>query len=78
MQREDEIVPRPPEHLDREGRQWFAKLARAQQRVRDAERRRDEIAREALAHGVGVRGAAKVLGINMATVSRRYRQKGSR
>jgi hypothetical protein len=65
-----------PGHLTAEGKRWYAKLARAQQAVEDAERRRDEMAREALAHGVGVRGAAKALGINMATVSRRYRERG--
>jgi DNA-binding transcriptional LysR family regulator len=76
MQRKELFMPRTPGHLTTEGKRWYANLARAQQAVADAERRRDEIAREALAHGLGVRGAAKALGINMATVSRRYRRGG--
>ena len=69
-------MPRTPGHLTAEGKRWYAKLARAQRAVEEAERRRDDIAREAIARGLGVRGAAKALGINMATVSRRYRRGG--
>ena len=65
-------MPRLKGHVTPEGQLWFAEVARAQREVEDAERRRDELTREALAHGLGVRGAAKALGIHMATVSRRY------
>ncbi len=46
--------------------------SRAQRAVEEAERARDEIASQALAHGLGVRGAALALGIDKGTVSRRY------
>jgi hypothetical protein len=59
-------------HATEEGKRWLARLARAQHNVESAERRRDELAREALAHGLGVRGVASALKIDKATVSRRY------
>jgi hypothetical protein len=65
-------MTRLPGHLTSEGQSWFAELARAQREVQDAERRRDELVPQALAHGVGVRGVAKALRIDKATVSRRY------
>lgn len=65
-------MQRPPAYMTVEGRRWSAKLARAQRVVEEAERARDEIARQALAHGLGVRGAALALGIDKGTVSRRY------
>jgi transposase-like protein len=61
-----------------EGKRWLARLGRAQRAVDHAEQRRDEVVREALAHNVGVRAVADVLGIDKATVSRRYMQGGSR
>lgn len=65
---------RPSGSDTREGRRWLARLARAQRAVEEAERRRDQLAREALAHDLGVRGVAAALGIDKATVSRRYGQ----
>jgi len=70
-------MPRLPGHLTVEGKRWHAKLARAQRAVDEAERARDEIARQALAHGLGVRGAALALGIDKVTVSRRYNRGAS-
>jgi hypothetical protein len=63
---------RPSGSASAEGRRWVAKLERAQGAVNKAERRRDQLACEALAHGIGVRGVAEALGIDKATVSRRY------
>ena len=65
-------MQRPPGYMTAEGRRWSAKLARARRVVEEAERARDEIARQAPAHGLGVRGAALALGIDKGTVSRRY------
>jgi DNA invertase Pin-like site-specific DNA recombinase len=66
------VMPHIPGHLTAEGKRWYAKLARAQRVVDKAEHARDETARQALAHGLGVRGAALALGIDKTTVSRRY------
>jgi DNA invertase Pin-like site-specific DNA recombinase len=68
--------PRQAGDTTHEGQRWFAKLTRAQRDVERAEQRRDELVKEALATGVGVRGVAKALGIDKATVSRRYGAKG--
>jgi hypothetical protein len=68
-------MARPKGHETPEGRLWFDRLKRAQRKVEEAERQRDELVREALSRGLGVRAAAKALGINMATVSRRYSQR---
>lgn len=68
----DPILMTPPGHTTPEGRRWYAKLQRAQRAVEAAERHRDGLAREALAHGLGVRGAGQALHIDKATVSRRY------
>lgn len=65
-------MPRLPGHVTSEGQLWFAELARAHREVMEAERRRDELARQALDHGLGVRGVAKALRIDKATASRRY------
>jgi predicted DNA-binding protein (UPF0251 family) len=48
--------------------------AAAQQRMRNAEHECDELIRLSLAHGLGVRGAARALEIHKATVSRRYKR----
>jgi heterodisulfide reductase subunit A-like polyferredoxin len=50
----------------------MAQLRRAQRAVAEAERRRDDLAKEALVGGLGVRGIADALEIDKATVSRRY------
>jgi len=63
---------RPSRGDTKEGRRLLARLERAQRAVDDAERRRDQLAREALAQDVGVRAVAAALGIDKATVSRRY------
>ncbi len=59
-------------HRTPEGRDWYAKLARARRAVEQAQQRRDDLARQALRAGVGVRGVAEALGVDKATVSRRY------
>lgn len=70
-------MARLPGHVTGEGRRWFGALHRAQLAFEDAQRRRDDLAREALAHGLGVRGAAKALKIDKGTVSRRYGAKAT-
>jgi hypothetical protein len=45
---------------------------RAQLAVERAEERRDDLVRQALAADVGVRAVAEALGVDKATVSRRY------
>ena len=55
-----------------EGRRLLTRLERAQRAIDAAEARRDDLAREALAHGVGVRAVAAALDLDKATVSRRY------
>jgi hypothetical protein len=62
----------PPGHMTTEGKRWYAKLVQARLAVENAEHARDEMARQALAHGLGVRGAALALGVDKGTVSRRY------
>jgi len=64
-------------YVSTSGRRWLARLSRAEDAVRTAQDRRDELAREALAAGVGVRGVALALGIDKATVSRRYGRSSS-
>ncbi|MGH3050290.1 MAG: hypothetical protein ACRDLK_09035 [Gaiellaceae bacterium] len=71
-------MPRPPGHLTTAGALWFAEVAGAQQRVTNAEHERDVLVRRALEHGLGVRGAARALKIDKATVSRRYGQTGAK
>jgi DNA invertase Pin-like site-specific DNA recombinase len=48
--------------------------AAAQERICNAEREYDDLIRLSLAHGLGVRGAARALKIHRATVSRRYKR----
>ena len=59
-------------HRTAEGRRWYARLVQARRAVERAEQQRDELAREALRAGVGVRGVGESLGIDKGTVSRRY------
>lgn len=63
---------RTPGHKTPQGRRWYAKLVQAQRAVDRAESQRDELVRQALREGVGVRGVAQSLGIDKGTVSRRY------
>lgn len=65
-------MPRPRGETTSHGGDWIDGLVRAQQRVDDAERERDELVRRALRHGLGVRGVARALRIDKSTVSRRY------
>lgn len=66
-------MPRLPGHVATpQGQQRFAILANAGREVAEAERVRDEAARDALAHGVGMRGVAKALGISTSAAHRRY------
>lgn len=66
-------MPRLPGHVaTRHGEQLYAIVAHAQREVAEAERRRDEAAREALDGGLGVRGVAKALGISTSAAHRRY------
>jgi len=66
-------MPRLPGHVaTRRGEQLYAILAHAQREVENAERVRDEAAREALAGGVGMRGVARALGISTSAAHRRY------
>jgi len=66
-------MARLPGHVTPEGQHWYAELHRAQRAVDEATRRRDDLARQALAHGLGVRGVARALGIDKGTASRRYK-----
>ena len=66
------IMQRMPGYVTPDGKRWSAKLRQARQAVEQAESRRDELVRAALADGVGVRGVAIALGIDKGTVSRRY------
>jgi hypothetical protein len=66
------MVQRIAGHMSAHGQRWLARLERARTAVERAEVQRDELARQALAAGVGVRGVALGLGIDKATVSRRY------
>lgn len=63
---------RPSGRDTKEGSRLLAQLERAQRTVDEAERRRDQLVREALARDVGVRAVAAALAIDKATVSRRY------
>jgi hypothetical protein len=65
-------MPRKPGRTTPDGRMWFAEDAAAHERMRNAERECDDPVRQSLAHGLGVRGAARALTIHRATVSRRY------
>jgi hypothetical protein len=66
-------MPRKPGRIIPDGRMWFAEDAAAQEPMRNAEHERDDLIRQSLAHGLGVRGAARALKIDRATVSRRYK-----
>lgn len=66
-------MPRLPGHIaTRQGQQRYAIVAGAQRQVEDAERVRDEAARDALDHGVGMRAVGRALGLSATAVHRRY------
>ena len=66
-------MPRKPGRITPDGRMWFAEDAAAQEPMRNAEHECDDPVRQSLAHGSGVRGAARALTTHRATVSRRYK-----
>jgi hypothetical protein len=66
------MAPRLPGHITPEGQHWFGELYRRQLAVDAAIRGRDDYAREALKHGLGIRGVAKALRIDKTTAQRRY------
>lgn len=68
---------RPSRRDSEEGKRLLRRLERAQRAFQDAERRRDQLVREALAGQVGVRAVAAALGVDKATISRRYGRKES-
>lgn len=67
------IVQRSTRGVTQPEARLAARLAASQRAVANAERARDDLARHALAAGLGVRAVARALGVNKATVSRRYR-----
>jgi hypothetical protein len=64
-------MPRKPGRITPGGHMWFEDAA-AQERMPNAEDRCEDLVRQPLAHGVGVRGNARALKIDTATVSRCY------
>lgn len=66
------MAPRLPGHVTPEGQHWYGELYRRQLAVDAAVRERDEFVREALAHGLGIRGVAKALRVDKTTAQRRY------
>ncbi len=69
---------RRPGHATGSGRDWVAKIRTADRAARDATLARDELVRQALADGLGVRGAALALGLDKTTITRRYGKGASR
>jgi hypothetical protein len=70
------VTPRQPGHATPEGQRWLEQVKRAQSAVEAAERRRDDVVRQALERGLGIRGVAKALGIDKMTAQRRYGREG--
>lgn len=68
-------MPKRASHESEEGRRWYRHLASAQGRVDAAQRRRDELVRDALAAGLSTHSVGAALGIDGATVWRRYSAK---
>jgi hypothetical protein len=66
------MAARLPGHVTPGGQHWFAELYRRQLAVDAAMDERDRFAREALEHGLGIRGVAKALRIDKTTAQRRY------
>ena len=71
-------MARPAGQTTERGRRWLTQIVDARQKVEAAEKARDEVVREALQDGLGVRGVAAALKIDKATVSRRYGAAGRR
>ena len=65
-------MPRRPSHDSEDGRRLFAALQGAQRRVEQAERRRDDLARDAVQRGLSAHSLAAALNIDPATAWRRY------
>lgn len=51
---------------------WVMRIREADRAAREAAEARDELVRQALADGLGVRGAALALGVDKTTITRRY------
>ena len=66
------MTPRAASDTTERGRTWIEQLQSAQGAVTDAERRRDELVRQAQADGLSVRAIAQALGVDKGTVSRRH------
>ena len=72
-------MPRRPSHDSEDGRRMFAALQAAQRRVEQAERKRDDLAREAVQRGgLSAHSLAAALKIDPATAWRRYARGGTR
>lgn len=65
-------MPRRPGDATEEGQRWLDEIRAAQRVVKNAEDARDATVREALDHGLGIRGVAKALGVDKMTAQRRY------
>lgn len=70
-------MPRSAGHTTEAGRRWSDRLRTAQARVDEATLERDELAVQALDDGLGVRGVAAALGVDVTTAQRRYSAKRS-
>jgi hypothetical protein len=79
MQRNGVIVPRRPSHETvPDGARWVHRLAAAQRRVDKATGERDQLARDALEHGLSVHSVAEAIKVDPATAWRRYARGGTR
>jgi hypothetical protein len=65
-------MPRRPSHATEEGSRWFGLLRKAQTKVERAEHERDQLARDAIEHGLSAHSLGAALKINPATAWRRY------
>ena len=65
-------MPRHAGDSTPEGERWAVEIRAAQRAVEAAERARDETVHQAIEHGFGIRGVARVLGIDKMTAHRRY------
>lgn len=70
-------MSRRPSHDSAEGRRLFQALNRAQKAVERAEKRRDDLAREAAREGLSARSLGEALKIDPATAWRRYAKRAA-
>jgi hypothetical protein len=78
MQQNEVVMPRRASHASKDGQRWFRALETAQRKVERAEWKRNELARQALEHGLSAHSVAEALNIDPATAWRRYASKGGR